>query len=74
MFSVWSMATGICNPGELPGYLVAHPGEGGPGQAPLSVPPDLPDESRVLRGSLCSSGLDSVCHGVHQKVCVKRVR
>lgn len=65
------MVAGIRDPGELPGYLTAHSRERGPGQTPLGIPPDLPGESRLLWGSLRSSRLDSVCYGVHQKVCGK---
>lgn len=61
---------GVCDPGELPGYLVAHPREGRPGQAPLLHPPDLHGKSRLLWGSLRTTGLDRFCHGIHQEVCV----
>lgn len=62
--------SGVCDPGELPGYLVAHSREGRPGQAPLIHPPNLPGKSWLLRGSLCTTGVDSICHGVHQEVCL----
>lgn len=62
--------SGVCDPGELPGYLIAHSREGRPGQAPLIHPPNLPGKSWLLRGSLCTTGVDSICHGVHQEVCL----
>lgn len=57
--------SGVCDPGEFPGYLIAHSGKGRFGQAALLHPPDLAGESGLLRGSLCSSGVDSICHGVY---------
>lgn len=68
------LLSGVCNAGELPGHLITHPGEGGPGQAPLLHPPDVPRQGRILRGSVCTSGLDRVRDGIHQKVRRRRRR
>lgn len=62
------LLSGVCNAGELPGHLVAHSGEGGPGQAPLLHPPDVPRQSRFLRRSVRAAGLDRLRDGIHQEV------
>lgn len=41
--SLYFLPSGVCDLGELPGYLIAHPREGGLGQAPLVYSPDLSD-------------------------------
>lgn len=67
LFFLWP--SGLCDPGELPGYLAAHSREGRPGKAPLIHPPNLPGKSWLLWRSLRATGVDSICHGVHKEVC-----
>ena len=59
---------GVCDPGELPGHLPAHPGEGGPGQAALVHPPDVSGQGGLLWGGLRTPRLDLLRHGIHQEV------
>ena len=60
--------TGVCDSGEFPGHLPAHPREGGPGQAPLGHPPDVTGQGGLVWGGLCTSRLDLLRHGIHQEV------
>lgn len=61
-------ASGVRHLGELPGYLPAHPGEGGSGQAALVLSPDGPGKGGLLWRGLRPTGMDRLCHGVHQEV------
>lgn len=60
---------GVHYGGDIPGSVVAHSWQGGPGQAPLGSLPERASQARHLWGQLCCTGLACLHRGVYPTVC-----